>query len=88
MGPKPWISQLYETSAAEGHVTVLHDCKLSTKYKEICVLVDYVFVVVTLVGNKSYTVERLFISLLNVATFVRNMHLWDEQQSRLCGLFT
>lgn len=39
-----------------------------------------------LLGNKSYAVERLFISLLKGATFVKSVQFWEEQQSQVCGL--
>lgn len=39
-----------------------------------------------LLGKKNLILlESLFTSLSNRATPVRNMHLWDEQQSRACG---
>ena len=48
----------------------------STKSKEICV-VDYVFVVTMVLGINKYLMDSLFSSLLNGATFVRTIHLWD-----------
>ena len=45
-------------------------------------LVDYFFVVAMLLVNKSHTAgEPDKCSLLNGATSVRNMHLWDERHN-------
>lgn len=43
--------------------------------------VGYFFVVKMLLGNKPCINGKPFYILLNGATFVKNMHLWDGQQS-------
>lgn len=43
-------------------------------------MIDYSLVVTMLHGSK--LLENLVISLLNLVTFVRNMHWLDEQQRR------
>ena len=55
-----------------------HSLYKYSKHKQLgnLCLVDYVFIAINLI-----LLESLFISLLNGATFVKNMHLWDKQHS-------